>query len=107
MRLQRDCSFTCGRSHPNPSEMGRASAGGKECQKKRSGRGRARTADTWIFNPLLYQLSYPTKIRFNEVEDRTGFWFQLSIAANLKFTWLAKLHQHLPAVGDVRVSPDA
>jgi hypothetical protein len=41
------------------------------------------------------------------VEDRTGFWFQLSIAANLKFTWLAKLHQHLPAVGDVRVSPDA
>ena len=31
-----------------------------EGQKKRSGQGRARTADTWIFNPLLYQLSYPT-----------------------------------------------
>ena len=25
------------------------------------GRGRNRTADTGIFNPLLYQLSYPAK----------------------------------------------
>ena len=65
---------------------------GAECEKKRSGRGRARTADTWIFNPLLYQLSYPTKIRFNAVGDGTGFWFQLSIAANLNFTRVAELH---------------
>ncbi len=27
---------------------------------KFSGWGRVRTADTWIFSPLLYQLSYPT-----------------------------------------------
>jgi hypothetical protein len=26
------------------------------------GRGRNRTADTGIFNPLLYQLSYPARI---------------------------------------------
>jgi hypothetical protein len=25
---------------------------------KRGAEGRTRTADTWIFNPLLYQLSY-------------------------------------------------
>ena len=29
-------------------------------KKKESGRGRSRTADTRIFSPLLYQLSYPT-----------------------------------------------
>ena len=28
--------------------------------EKKSGQGRARTADTWIFSPLLYQLSYLT-----------------------------------------------
>jgi hypothetical protein len=27
----------------------------------RCGWGRNRTADTWIFSPLLYQLSYPAK----------------------------------------------
>ena len=27
---------------------------------KESGQGRDRTADTWIFSPLLYQLSYLT-----------------------------------------------
>ena len=32
---------------------------------KFSGQGRARTADTWIFNPLLYQLSYPTESQTN------------------------------------------
>ena len=35
--------------------------GGKICQnlgKKNGGSGRDRTADTRIFNPLLYQLSY-------------------------------------------------
>ena len=28
---------------------------------RNGGRGRNRTADTGIFNPLLYQLSYPAK----------------------------------------------
>ena len=28
------------------------------------GRGRNRTADTGIFNPLLYQLSYPARMSF-------------------------------------------
>jgi len=27
-----------------------------------SGQGRDRTADTWIFSPLLYQLSYLTQV---------------------------------------------
>ena len=31
---------------------------GERCQKERSGEGRNRTADTGIFSPLLYQLSY-------------------------------------------------
>ena len=29
-------------------------------KKRMSGQGRDRTADTWIFSPLLYQLSYLT-----------------------------------------------
>lgn len=29
-----------------------------------SGQGRDRTADTWIFSPLLYQLSYLTQSAF-------------------------------------------
>ncbi len=28
-------------------------------EKRRRGWGRNRTADTWIFSPLLYRLSYP------------------------------------------------
>jgi len=35
----------------------------------RSGQGRDRTADTWIFSPLLYQLSYLTK----SLENRAFF----------------------------------
>lgn len=30
-------------------------------EAKSSGQGRGRTADTWIFSPLLYQLSYLTR----------------------------------------------
>lgn len=33
----------------------------KTLASKHGGRGRNRTADTGIFNPLLYQLSYPAK----------------------------------------------
>ena len=29
-----------------------------QVERKRGAEGRTRTADTWIFNPLLYQLSY-------------------------------------------------
>ena len=37
------------------------------------GRGRNRTADTGIFNPLLYQLSYPARGRNSEPRMiRTG-----------------------------------
>ncbi len=31
-----------------------------EATKRMSGQGRGRTADTWIFSPVLYQLSYLT-----------------------------------------------
>ena len=33
---------------------------GIEAREKRSGTGRGRTADTRIFSPVLYQLSYRT-----------------------------------------------
>lgn len=33
--------------------------------KKESGQGRNRTGDTWIFSPLLYQLSYLSKRGIN------------------------------------------
>src|SRR6185503_918385 len=56
----------------------RAGAGGEGRKTKRAtwarlmhddgGRGRNRTADTGIFNPLLYQLSYPAKC----LASRTG-----------------------------------
>ena len=36
-------------------------AGGWQEVAGRSGQGRVRTADTWIFSPLLYQLSYLTR----------------------------------------------
>ena len=35
----------------------------KDLPRSDGGRGRNRTADTGIFNPLLYQLSYPAKRR--------------------------------------------
>ena len=38
----------------------RRKAGGGE--PWRSGQGRDRTGDTWIFSPLLYQLSYLTHV---------------------------------------------
>ncbi len=47
----------------------------KDCQgkeKKNGARGRIRTTDTRIFNPLLYQLSYPggeTQINVRRAED--------------------------------------
>jgi hypothetical protein len=37
---------------------------------KYGARGRSRTADTAIFNRMLYQLSYPGKIRFGGPEAR-------------------------------------
>ena len=76
-----------------------------ETQKKRSGQGRARTADTWIFNPLLYQLSYPTKFRFFRSADRTGFCFLLSIAATLKFALWSETDRRVPAMADAPVAP--
>ena len=39
----------------------RTFAGGWQEVAGRSGQGRVRTADTWIFSPLLYQLSYLTR----------------------------------------------
>ena len=35
--------------------------------KRMSGQGRGRTADTWIFSPVLYQLSYLTKRRLEQL----------------------------------------
>ena len=37
-----------------------------------SGRRRNRTADTRIFSPLLYQLSYPTKPNFVDFSVKIG-----------------------------------
>lgn len=43
-----------------------ASSAGSHMAVIKSGRGRARTADTRIFNPMLYQLSYPTEGEISE-----------------------------------------
>jgi hypothetical protein len=45
----------------------------------RSGQGRDRTADTWIFSPLLYQLSYLSKRDFlGSFQGEQGRWSDLT-----------------------------
>ena len=39
---------------------------------KDGGRGRNRTNDTRIFNPLLYQLSYPATLGYPPIEGSIG-----------------------------------
>ncbi len=62
---------------------GRPPSGGLDCgigwngEKKSGAAGRNRTGDTWIFSPLLYQLSYRGNLAIP-----TGFTSQASYGAD-------------------------
>ncbi len=70
-------------------------AGSFQCHKmcyleelnRKSGQGRDRTGDTWIFSPLLYQLSYLTN-RFGISAEResefNGNGIELSIESGIE-----------------------
>ena len=51
-----------------------------------SGWGRVRTADTWIFSPLLYQLSYPT------AKNREWYFSVRKLSIESIVVWLRKLN---------------
>ena len=56
---------------------------------KKNGSGRDRTADTRIFNPLLYQLSYRAILQARIWRGARGFYNNTVPIASLKLHFLA------------------